>query len=88
MEELRDAYEDKLEPILDVRGRFISASTLQEKIRDIDNEQDIILVTGEKSKESSMEIMAQMGIPMLLKPVSVKNDLWKTIKELVDKRRD
>ena len=33
MEELRDAYEDKLEPILDVRGRFISASTLQEKIR-------------------------------------------------------
>ena len=73
--------------VSDIKMLGMDGLTLQEKIRDIDNEQDIILVTGEKSKESSMEIMAQMGIPMLLKPVSVRNDLWKTIKELIDKRR-
>jgi len=73
--------------VSDIKMPGMDGLTLQEKIRDIDHEQDIILVTGEKSKESSMQIMAEMGIPMLLKPVSVKNDLWKTIKELVDKRR-
>ena len=59
---------------------------LQEKIRDIDHDQDITLVTGDKSKEGSKAIMTEMGIPLLMKPVSVKNDLWKTIKELVDKK--
>ena len=74
--------------VSDIKMPGMDGLTLQEKIRDIDHEQDIILVTGEKSKEGSMQIMAEMGIPMLLKPVSVKNDLWKTIKELIDKRRD
>jgi len=73
--------------VSDIKMPGMDGLTLQEKIRDIDHDQDIILVTGEKSKESSMQIMAEMGIPMLLKPVSVKNDLWKTIKELIDKRR-
>ena len=73
--------------VSDIKMPGMDGLTLQEKIRDINNDQDIILVTGEKSKESSMEIMARMGIPMLLKPVSVGNDLWKTIKELIDKRQ-
>ena len=72
--------------VSDIKMPGMDGLTLQEKIRDIDHEQDIILVTGEKSKEGSKDIMAEMGIPMLIKPVSVKNDLWKTIKELIDKR--
>lgn len=74
--------------ISDIKMPGMDGLTLQEKIRDIDHDQDIILVTGEKSKEGSMEVMASMGIPMLLKPVSVSNDLWKTIKELIDKRKN
>lgn len=72
--------------VSDIKMPGMDGLTLQEKIRDINHEQDIILVTGEKSKESSMQIMAEMGIPMLLKPVSVSKDLWNTIKELIDKR--
>ena len=72
--------------VSDIKMPGMDGLTLQEKLRDINDEQNIILVTGVKSKESSMQIMSEMGIPMLLKPVNVNSDLWKTIKEIIDKR--
>ena len=60
--------------------------TLQEKIRDLNHEQPIVLVTGEKSKEAAKELLNAMGIPLLFKPVNIRTDLWNTVKGLLEKQ--
>ena len=55
--------------------------TLQEKIPDLNPEQKIILITGDKSKESAKELMDAMGITMLFKPVNIRVELWNAVKE-------
>lgn len=60
--------------------------TLQEKIRDLNNEQPIVLVTGEKSKEAAKDLLSSMGIPLLFKPVNIRTDLWNTVKSLLEKQ--
>ena len=59
--------------------------TLQEKIRDLNNEQPIVLVTGEKSKEAAKDLLNEMGIPLLFKPVNIRTDLWNTVKGVLEK---
>ncbi len=60
--------------------------TLQEKIRDLNHEQPIVLVTGEKSKEAAKDLLNEMGIPLLFKPVNIRTDLWNTVKGLLEKQ--
>lgn len=60
--------------------------TLQEKIRDLNNEQPIVLVTGEKSKEAAKDLLNEMGIPLLFKPVNIRTDLWNTVKGVLKKK--
>ena len=55
--------------------------TLQEKIRDLNPEQKIILITGDRSKESDKELMNAMGITMLFKPINIRVELWNAVKE-------
>lgn len=55
--------------------------TLQEKIRDLNPEQKIILITGDKSKKSAKELMNAMGITMLFKPINIRVDLWNAVRE-------
>jgi len=67
--------------ISDIMMPGMDGLTLQEKFRDLNPEQNIILITGDKSKESAKTLMNAMDIPMLFKPVNIRNDLWNVVKE-------
>jgi len=67
--------------VSDIMMPGMDGLTLQEKIRDLNPEQKIILITGDKSKEGAKELMNAMGITMLFKPVNIKVELWNAVKE-------
>lgn len=67
--------------ISDIMMPGMDGLTLQEKIRDINPEQKIILITGDRSKESTKELMNIMGITMLFKPINVRVELWNAVTE-------
>jgi len=67
--------------ISDIMMPGMDGLTLQEKFRDLKPEQKIILITGDKSKESAKKLMNAMDIPMLFKPVNIRNELWNVVKE-------
>lgn len=67
--------------ISDIMMPGMDGLTLQEKFRDLNPEQNIILITGDKSKESAKTLMNAMDIPMLFKPVNIRNELWNVVKE-------
>ncbi|TFB11150.1 response regulator [Candidatus Marinimicrobia bacterium MT.SAG.3] len=67
--------------ISDIMMPGMDGLTLQEKFRDLKPEQKIILITGDKSKESAKTLMNAMDIPMLFKPINIRNDLWNVVKE-------
>ena len=67
--------------ISDILMPGMDGLTLQEKIRDLNPEQKIILITGDRSKESARELMNAMGITMLFKPINIKVELWNAVKE-------
>ena len=69
--------------ISDIMMPGMDGLTLQEKFRDLNHEQKIILVTGDKSKEGAKELMNSMGITMLFKPVNISKDLWGAVKNLL-----
>jgi len=71
--------------ISDIMMPGMDGLTLQEKIRDLDHDQPIIIVSGQKSKEGAKHILKEMGIPMFLKPVNLSKDLWESVKELLQK---
>lgn len=66
--------------ISDIMMPGMDGLTLQEKFRDLKPEQKIILITGDKSKESAKNLMDAMDIPMLFKPVNIRNELWNVVK--------
>ncbi|MCH8305497.1 MAG: response regulator [Candidatus Marinimicrobia bacterium] len=67
--------------ISDIMMPGMDGLTLQEKFRDLKPEQKIILITGDKSKESAKNLMDAMDIPMLFKPVNIRNELWNVVKK-------
>ncbi len=70
--------------VSDIMMPGMDGLTLQEKIRDLNPEQKIILITGDKSKEGAKELMNSMGITMLFKPVNIRVELWKVVKEQLE----
>ncbi len=71
--------------VSDIMMPGMDGLTLQEKIRDLNPEQKIILITGDKSKKSAKELMNAMGITMLFKPVNIRVDLWNAVTEQLGK---
>ena len=70
--------------VSDIMMPGMDGLTLQEKIRDLNPEQKIILITGDKSKKSAKELMNAMGITMLFKPVNMRVELWSAVKEQLE----